>query len=105
MADVAALAAEVSDRFTVTPAVLALNIHPAGIDKGTGLAWLAQVIGIDPVDMAGVGDSSGDIDFLRLVGDAAAPANATDNVKSVAHYLSTLPDAAGLHDILDFWLA
>jgi len=105
MADVAAIAAELSDRFAVTPAVLALNIHPAGIDKGAGLAWLAQVTGIDPADMGGVGDSTGDIDFLQRVGYAAAPLNATDNVKAIVHYLSPLPNVAGLHDILDFWLS
>jgi hydroxymethylpyrimidine pyrophosphatase-like HAD family hydrolase len=104
-AEVAAIAAEISDQFVVTPAVLALNIHPAGIDKGTGLEWLAQVTGINPADMGGVGDSTGDIDFLRRVAHPAAPANATDNVKAMVHYVSPLPDAAGLHDILDYWLS
>ena len=102
--EVEAIAAEVSDQFVVTPAELALNIHPAGIDKGAGLHWLARVTGIDPAGMAGVGDSKGDLDFLRLVGYPAAPANATDEVKAVARYTSSWPDAAGLQDILDYWL-
>lgn len=103
MPEVEAIAAEISDQFVVTPAALALNIHPAGIDKGTGLRWLAQITGINPADMGGVGDSAADIDFLRLVGYPAAPANATGAVKAVACYVSTRPDAAGLHDILDHW--
>lgn len=104
MAEVAAIAAELSDQFAVTPAGLALNIHPADIDKGTGLEWLAQVTGINPADMGGVGDSTGDIAFLQWVGYPAAPINATDNVKAIVRYISPLPDAAGLHDILDYWL-
>ncbi len=103
-AEVQAIAAEVSDQFVVTPAVLALNIHPAGIDKGTGLRWLADVTGIAPADMGGAGDSAGDIDFLQLVGHPAAPVNATPEVKAVAHYVTSRPDSEGLHDILDHWL-
>jgi hydroxymethylpyrimidine pyrophosphatase-like HAD family hydrolase len=101
--EVKAIASQVSDQFMVTPAKLALNIHPAGINKGSGLQWLAHVTGIDPIDMAGVGDTTGDIDFLRLVGHAAAPANATNNVKAVVQYVSAQNDAAGLQDILDYW--
>jgi hydroxymethylpyrimidine pyrophosphatase-like HAD family hydrolase len=102
-AEVEAIASEVSNQFVVTAASLALNIHPMGIDKGTGLQWLAQVTGIDPAEMGGVGDSAGDVDFLRLVGHPAAPVNAIDEVKSMAHYVSSQPDTAGLHDILDHW--
>ena len=102
-AEVEAIVGQVSGEFVVTPAVLALNIHPAGIDKGTGLHWLAQVTGIEPGQMAGVGDSAGDIDFLHLVGRAAAPANATVEVKAVVEYVAAKPDAAGLHEILDYW--
>jgi hypothetical protein len=104
MVEVEAITTKISDQLMVTPAKLALNIHPAGIDKGTGLEWLAQVTGIDPADMGGVGDTGGDIDFLHLVGYPAAPDNATDSVKAVADYVSTQSDAAGLLDILDYWL-
>lgn len=105
MSEVSAIVADITPDFIVTPAVLALNLHPAGIDKGTGLRWLAEVCGIEPRDMAGAGDSAGDIDFLRLLGYPAAPVNATDAVKAEVRYTSAQPDAAGLHDILDYWLS
>lgn len=101
--DVEAIAARYSGRFQVAQAKLALNIHPTGINKGSGLEWLAQVTGIAVTDMGGVGDTSGDVDFLRLVGHPAAPANATDEVKQVAQYVSPNVDAEGLQDILDHW--
>jgi hydroxymethylpyrimidine pyrophosphatase-like HAD family hydrolase len=102
--EVEAIVAGVSADFVVTPASLALNIHPAGIDKGSGLRWLAQVTGLDPTEMGGVGDSAGDIDFLRLIGYPAAPVNATLEVKAVVDYIAAQPDAAGLNEILDYWL-
>lgn len=97
------IVAAITADFVAVPAVLALNIHPAGIDKGSGLRWLSRETGIAPADMAGVGDSSGDVDFLRLVSQPAAPHNATPDVKAVAHYISAQKDAAGLLDILDYW--
>ena len=103
MPEVEAIVAKVSAEFVVTPASLALNIHPMGIDKSAGLQWLAHVTGIDPGEMGGVGDSAGDVDFLRWVGYSAAPANATDGVKAVVGYVSAHPNTAGLHDILDHW--
>jgi len=103
-AEVEAMVATVSRDFVVAPAKLALNIHPLAIDKGTGLRWLGQVTCLDPADMAGIGDTSGDVSFLRLIGRPAAPANATDEVKAVAHFVSTHSDAGGVHDILDYWL-
>lgn len=101
--EVEAVVARLTDRIAVSRAGITINIHPAGIDKGSGLEWLAGVTGINPADMAGVGDSTADIDFLRLVGYAAAPANARDEVKAAVGYVSPQPDAAGLHDILDYW--
>ncbi|MDQ7033896.1 MAG: HAD family hydrolase [Anaerolineae bacterium] len=95
--------AQYSENFIVVPAIVALNIQPKHISKGTGLDWLSQVTGIDMADMAGVGDSMADADFLKLLGYPVAAANATDDVKAVAKYVSPYHAAAGLHDILDYW--
>lgn len=95
--------AQHSEQFIAVSAVIALNIQPKHIDKGTGLEWLAEVTNIDPSLMAGAGDSTADADFLKLIGYPAAPANATDNVKSVAKYVSPHAVTKGLHDILDYW--
>jgi len=92
-----------SGEVVAVSAVLALNIYPAGINKGSGLHWLSRETGIDVAEMAGIGDSSSDVDFLRLVGHPAAPANATADVKAVAAYLSPEADAAGTLDILRHW--
>jgi hypothetical protein len=103
IADIREIIGDLSDQFVVTPAVHAINIHPAHVNKGSGLRWLAEAIGIDLADMGGIGDSAADVDFLRLVGHAAAPANATAEVKSLVHYISPQVTAAGVHDILTHW--
>jgi hydroxymethylpyrimidine pyrophosphatase-like HAD family hydrolase len=94
---------QISPDFVAVPAVLALNIFPAHITKGTGLQWLSDATDIDPAAMAGVGDSSSDVDFLRHVGRAAAPSNATADVQAVVEFVSTRENAAGLLEILDHW--
>ena len=102
-APVEAIVKAVSAEFVAVPAVLALNIYPAAINKGSGLRWLADTTGIDFEEMAGVGDSAGDVDFLQWVGHPAAPLNATDDVKEVVHFVAHRNDALGLLDILDYW--
>jgi len=99
------ITAKYSGQFIVAQAKLALNIHPAGIDKGTGLQWLSTVTDISVTEMGGVGDTAGDVDFLRLAGHSAAPANATDEVKRVVQYVSSENDVEGLQDILNYWSA
>ncbi len=101
--EVEAIIAETPGQFAASVAQKSLNIFPIGIDKGTGLQWLTEITGIVPDEMGGVGDTAGDMAFLRMVGNSAAPANATDDVKSVVNYISPQPDVAGLHDILDHW--
>ena len=101
--EVQEIATNYQGQFAVAQAKLALNIHPAGINKGTGLKWLAQETGIPVGEMGGVGDTSSDVDFLRLVGHPAAPQNATADVKAVVDYVSARVDVAGLMDILDYW--
>ena len=101
--DIQAIRTDYADKITVSQAVLTLNIHPTPVTKGTGLQWLSQITEIDLSDMGGVGDSSSDVDFLKLVGYPAAPANATADVKAVAHYVSDQSTTEALHDILDYW--
>ncbi len=102
-ADVQQIVQSVSSEITVKQAKLALNIHPVDVHKGTGLRRLAEVTGISPAEMGGIGDTAGDIDFLRMVGFSGAPANAAPEVRQVAGYVSPFADAAGTADILNHW--
>ncbi len=89
---------------TIMPLVTSVDIVLNGIDKGAGVEWLSRETGIPLAQMAGIGDSPGDLPYLRRVAFSAAPANATDDVKSAVQYVSPLEDGAGVVDILSKWI-
>jgi hydroxymethylpyrimidine pyrophosphatase-like HAD family hydrolase len=89
------------DGFYVDEGVECINVMPAGIDKGAGVAWLAGEANLALDELAGVGDADSDLVFLERVGFAAAPANATAGVRAAADYVSAEPFGRGLLDIVD----
>ena len=77
-----------------------VNVLPRGVDKGTGVRWLSEETGIPLDEMGGIGDAASDLKFLRLMGFAAAPANASPEVKTKADYVSPYEDGEGVVNIL-----
>ncbi len=77
-----------------------LNISLAGVDKGSTLRALLEELGVSRDDVAGVGDTVGDLPLREAVGFFACPANAHAEIKAVADYVSPEPTIAGLLDIL-----
>ena len=94
---------DVADLVAVQASATCVDVTPAGIDKGTGVRWLAEEVGIPLTAMGGIGDSSSDLKFLRLVGHPAAPANAAAEVRAVVGYVSPYEDGDGVVDILRYW--
>jgi HAD superfamily hydrolase (TIGR01484 family) len=89
--------------FTVQTSAACVDVTPAGIDKGVGVRWLSEETGIPLAHIGGIGDSTGDLAFLRLVEKSAAPANATDEVQSAVGCVSPFADGDGVVDILRCW--
>jgi hydroxymethylpyrimidine pyrophosphatase-like HAD family hydrolase len=89
--------------FTAQASVSCVDVIPTGIDKGTGVRWLSEETGIPLTQMGGIGDSTSDLKFLRLVGQSAAPANATAEVKAAVASTSAYEDGDGVIDILQHW--
>jgi len=97
---------------------LAVDIHPSnggvdilatGADKGTALRRVLDRLGVDPARTLGIGDSSGDLTFLSLVGMAGCPANATKPVRrlilSREGHDSAFETTEGVIDILRHYYA
>lgn len=63
---------------------ISVNVIPRAANKGAGLRWLGEHLGIKLSEMAYIGDSGGDISALERAGMAFAPANAVDAVKAIA---------------------
>jgi len=103
LAEVSTIIVQTSEKIAFKPAKRALNIYPRNINKSSGLLWLSEKTGIAVNDMAGVGDTSGDVAFLKMTGFSAAPGNSIDEVKSAVQWVSDRHDSEGLNDILDYW--
>ncbi len=90
-------------QLTIQVSAACVDVTPCGIDKGAGVRWLSEETGIPLAHMGGIGDSSSDLNFLRLVGQSAAPANATEEVQATVGYVSPYQDGDGVVDILRRW--
>lgn len=58
-----------------------LEFMPAGVDKGTGLVKLANMLGIPMDQVVGVGDSANDLAMIKAAGLGVGVANVTDDVR------------------------
>ncbi len=66
---------------------VSINILLKGNTKRTGIRKLSELQQVDPSETAYIGDSSGDISGLEIVGRAFAPENAADAVKNIAEVI------------------
>lgn len=89
---------------SITRSASAVDITPIGIDKAAGIRWLVDTLGgvlsVELANVAGIGDSAGDVPFLNIVGFSAAPANASEQVKGLVDYCSSCADGRGVADII-----
>jgi len=76
-------------KFEVHDTEVSINIILAENNKRTGIQQLCDIKDIDPSEVAYIGDSSGDIPGLQLVGKAFAPQNAAEAVKREAEVLNS----------------
>ncbi len=71
-------------RFEVHYTDVSINIILAKNNKRNGILELCEVLDLNPREVAYIGDSSGDIPGLKIVGRSFAPANASEDVKAEA---------------------
>lgn len=92
----AILSGRVSAATTRRAAELGIDIVFQGIgDKAGRLRELCEELALDPLEAAFFGDDLGDIPPMRIAGWSAAPADAADEVRAVAHYVSRLGGGRG----------
>lgn len=78
-----------------------INIEPANVSKATGIERLMAATGLTRDRLAGIGDTMGDLAIREHVGHFACPANAQDDLKPHADFVSERDEVAGVLDILD----
>ena len=91
------------DVATVTQAGLDfIEICPPYVDKGTGLAVVAQAVGVDPADVLVFGDMPNDLPMFAWAGwSRVAVANAHPSILAVADELTLTNDEDGVAVYLD----
>ena len=78
-----------------------INVLFAGIDKGSGIKWLADFEGIRAEETGAVGDAPGDLPALAAAGFSACPANAVAQVRAAADYRASGRFGAGVVEIVE----
>ena len=71
------------EHFEVHHTEVSVNIILKKANKGEGLKWICDHFGYGLDEVAYIGDSSGDVPGLNIVGMPFAPANGADSVKNV----------------------
>jgi 3-deoxy-D-manno-octulosonate 8-phosphate phosphatase (KDO 8-P phosphatase) len=81
------------------------EVHQGIRDKDAVLAALMSRLGLDPAEVAMMGDDLADLPPMKRAGLALAPVNAAPEVREVAHWVSRRPGGAGaVRDALELLL-
>ena len=72
-----------------------IEINAAGVNKGTGLVRLGKLLGIKREEIMACGDGDNDTVMLSEVGFGVAMANAEEQVKAAADYITESNDEEG----------
>lgn len=72
-----------------------VEIVRKGLNKGNALRKMAEILGVSVENTIAAGDAANDIDMLKAAGIGCAMANATEEVKKSADYITTLNNNRG----------
>ncbi len=75
-----------ANAFRSSPEVL--ELVPPGVDKGSGLARLSELLGIPREEIIALGDGENDIPMLRWAGLGIAMGNAPESVQAAADLIA-----------------
>lgn len=76
------------------------DINVAGTSKAAGLSLFADYYKIEPLEIMACGDGGNDIPMLKAAGIGVAMGNASEQVKSVADFVTDTVDDNGLCKVL-----
>ncbi len=82
---------------------VAVDITPKGIDKGSGMDVLLELKNIPYDEVLGIGDSLGDLPFLRKLKYKAVPSNGHPKLKEIATYIAQKEDILGVIEIFKYF--
>jgi Cof subfamily protein (haloacid dehalogenase superfamily) len=82
-----------------------LEILPHGVDKGSGLAKVAEILGIPRGAVLAIGDSMNDEAMIRWAGIGVAMANGDERIKDIAAMVTDKSnDDDGVADLIERYI-
>ncbi|PJG58783.1 sugar-phosphatase [Aeromonas cavernicola] len=96
------LPAELYQRYTVVQsAPFFLEFMNKQSNKGTGVAALAEHLGICAAQVIAVGDAGNDRHMIEYAGLGVAMGNATDEIKALAQHITARNDEDGVAQVIE----
>ncbi|MEI2723503.1 MAG: HAD hydrolase family protein [Verrucomicrobiota bacterium] len=83
----------------------AVEVAPAGVDKGVGLRWLCAHLGIAGGDVLAFGDEVNDLPMFAFAGRRVAVANASPAVRDAADEVAPSNADDGVAEVIERLLA
>lgn len=75
---------------------MSMDLCPIGVNKGVGLKWLTEYLGLQADEVMACGDGDNDLAMLRYAGTAVVPENALPSAKTLATYHADSNDDDGI---------
>lgn len=79
----------------------AVMVLPPGATKGTGLRFALKELGYSEHNVIACGDAENDRSLFEVAEYAAAPTNATPEIKALSDYLLPFPDGRGVRHLIE----
>lgn len=80
------------------------EVNSLTANKADGLAHLCERLGILPAQVMAVGDNRNDLEMLQFAGLPVAPANASEEIRAVAKYITASNDEDGVAEAIQKFL-
>ena len=77
-----------------------IHLTPSDVDKGKALIYACRSLGIDPKEVVAIGDSSMDIPMLKTAGFGVATADADEDLKNIADFVTSNPSGKGFIELV-----
>lgn len=81
-----------------------LEFLDKSVNKGAGVSAITQQLGMKPEEVICVGDAENDIAMIQFAGLGVAMANATEEVKAVADYITLSNEEDGVAHVIEKYM-
>lgn len=81
-----------------------LEFTKKGVDKGKGLIYLANYLGIPIDETMAIGDTENDLEILKTAGISVAMGNSIEEIKKLADYVTLTNEEDGVAHAIEHFL-